>query len=254
MTLAWSWSRASRTGSSHIKHGERRQDAVLCGGVSGKSDIFFSAISDGAGSAVCGGHGAALTVRLFASRFREYAQFAHSMPDNDTLCEWLDDLRDLIAICAERRKRLISDFACTLVFAASNGSESCFFKIGDGASSYRSRLDNQWKVPIWPTHGEFASTTFFVTDARQPFSEYALIDEEIDAIISFTDGLELLALDMKNTQAFEPFFRGMIKPFEDSNSSGFQNNLADALANFLESERVCSRTDDDKTISIALRK
>lgn len=254
MTSAWTWARASCTGSSHIKHRERRQDAILCGVVNGNRDIFFSVISDGAGSAIYGGHGAALTVRLFSSRFKAHAEHKNELPDRDTLVDWLDELRDLIATSAARRNRSFSEFACTLIFAASDGLKSCFFKIGDGASCYRSCSDSSWKVPIWPSHGEFASTTFFVTDHKQPFSEYVSVDQSIDAVISFTDGLEMLALDMANANAFEPFFQGMIKPFEESKSSGFQNNLTDLLIKFLQSERVCSRTDDDKTISIALLK
>ena len=72
----------------------------------------------------------------------------------------------------------------------------------------------------WPSHGEYASTTFFVTDEPQPKLNLHRRSGAISALVAFTDGLERLALDFGATQAHAPFFQGIIGPVAASETAG----------------------------------
>ena len=62
-----------------------------------------------------------------------------------------------------------------------------------------------------------------------------------------TDGLQMLALDYANNIPHVPFFSPLFKLTTE------ENFTIEALSRFLESERVCERTDDDKTLVLAVR-
>jgi hypothetical protein len=40
--------------------------------------------------------------------------------------------------------------------------------VGDGACAVRLNNARSWLVPSWPAQGEYASTTYFVTDDPKP--------------------------------------------------------------------------------------
>ena len=62
-----------------------------------------------------------------------------------------------------------------------------------------------------------------------------------------TDGIQLLAVRYADNTAHEPFFEPLFEFAENPNSSNAE------LEEFLRSERVCERTDDDKTLVLAVR-
>ena len=70
----------------------------------------------------------------------------------------------------------------------------------------------------------------------------------------FTDGIERIALDFSNNTPYQPFFNRMIGPLLESQNFGKDQNLSKHLSNFLNSENVNSRTDDDKTLILAALK
>jgi hypothetical protein len=71
--------------------------------------------------------------------------------------------------------------------------------------------------------------------------------QEISGLAMLSDGIELLALCYKDNTAHEPFFTPMFEFAEKPGSTKAE------LEEFLESERVCDRTDDDKTLVLAVR-
>jgi hypothetical protein len=251
MIPKWSWARASCTGTSHLRRGERRQDAVLCGTLGPDASIFFGIVCDGAGSASHGGHGARLCSRLFARSLCAFVDQKGALPDEEILLSWLDEARDLISRSSSTRQLPHKAFAATLVVAVSDARSTCCFQIGDGAAVLRNAQTQDWVVPNWPFHGEYASTTSFFTDHPQPTVAYHLYEHPIDALCIFSDGLEGLALDFRSRTAFAPFFNGMIQPISGQAETGMNHSLSESLATFLCSERVTSRTDDDKTLVLA---
>lgn len=62
-----------------------------------------------------------------------------------------------------------------------------------------------------------------------------------------SDGIQLLALRYADNTAHDPFFRPL---FEFAGNPASTNA---ELEEFLRSERVCERTDDDKTLVLAIR-
>jgi hypothetical protein len=246
----WAWAGASCRGISHVKAGTRGQDAfsafTVCDG-----STFVTIVSDGAGSASHGGEGAALLCRTLATRLRAHFRSDADLPSEELLWSWLDHARDRIALAAERRGLTMRDFAATLVLTITDGSSSLVAHVGDGSSVVRERDGGTWRALSWPVQGQYASTTVFVTDDELQM-RVARSDTAIDAVATFTDGIERLALDFGAEQPHQPFFRGIILPLEESAGQGADRVLAPKLAAYLDSDAINARTDDDKTLVLAV--
>ena len=74
-------------------------------------------------------------------------------------------------------------------------------------------------------------------------------DEVLDAAL-LSDGLQLLALDYAHRAAHRPFFA----PFLQALRSAPQGELTVPLAEYLASEAISRRTDDDRTLVLATRR
>ena len=106
---------------------------------------------------------------------------------------------------------------------------------------------------IPPVKGEFYNETVFVTSAG--FSEHARYEvlpaAEVSGVAVLTDGLEMVSMDLADGTPHEPFFRTLFTLARDP-----EEDLAAAereLGDLLRSERICERTDDDKTLILAVR-
>ena len=99
--------------------------------------------------------------------------------------------------------------AATLVAAIVFNDYAVICHIGDGACVPRKRENISWQVPSWPAHGEYASSTYFVTDDPQPNLQYNLIEGEVLEVAVFSDGIERLVLDFSKKCASEGFFAPM---------------------------------------------
>jgi hypothetical protein len=124
--------------------------------------------------------------------------------------------------------------------------------IGDGACVLRKRGSMSWEVPSWPAHGEYASSTYFVTDDPQPNLQFSLIEGEVSELAVFSDGIERLVLDFSNKTAFEGFFDPMFRPLATL-GPGRERSLSASLRKYLDSPHVLERTDDDKSLVMAKR-
>lgn len=176
------------------------------------------------------------------------------IPTPEEALTWIQKTRDLIAAAAERRELSPRDFAATLVFAVTDGLKSLFVHVGDGGMAIRDEESGSWICPTWPNQGEYASTTFFVTDDTFPPVRICLIQNTISALAVFSDGIERLALNFAEEKAHEPFFDAMISPLDSAKVDGKIRDLCESLSQFLDSDRVNDRTDDDKTLVLATRK
>jgi hypothetical protein len=174
------------------------------------------------------------------------------LPTLEDLEGWVDEVRDCIYRTAELRGKEARDFAATMICAISDGRTTLCAHIGDGAVVLRERSTGRWVVGSWPDHGEYASTTTFVTDQPAAKLRVSYVECQVDVIAAFSDGIERLVLDMAAKAPAEGFFGVMALPVLTSEvASGRDHALSKHLKAFLGSEQVCARTDDDKTLIIA---
>lgn len=124
------------------------------------------------------------------------------------------------------------------------------FQIGDGAIV----IDhgNGFILPIPPMNGEYVSSTYFTTDSGAVETMRTVsLNCSVKRAAILTDGLERLALDMASKTPFAPFFKPLFDTLEKIDSE--QLDVAEkALIGFLDSEKVNSRTDDDKTLVLLM--
>jgi hypothetical protein len=177
-----------------------------------------------------------------------------NLPTGAQIESWVDFSRDRIFAVAERRGVLPREFASTLVLAISDSRATVIAHIGDGCVALKDETLNKWCTPSWPDHGEYASTTSFVTDDPAAKLRLSRHDGPICALVSFTDGLERLALDFASKQPFEKFFEGICRPLFGSSNLGRNRSLSQELKQYLNSSQINERTDDDKTLVLAVKK
>jgi Protein phosphatase 2C len=253
-STGWTWAGACRRGLSHQNAGLRLQDAFKCFVAAADNQPLIIVVSDGAGTAPYGGEAASLVCRTLTVLARTYFASCGDLPSDELLSSWLSEVREAINAAAARRSLGVRDFAATLILFISNGSETVVLHVGDGCAVIRDTDTNSWIAPSWPFHGEYASTTAFVTDEPSPNTSVVRHFGPISAVSVFSDGLERLALDLKARQPFAPFFDSVIAPVASSSSIGKDVELSSKLNAFLDSDGINSRSDDDKTLILAVRR
>ena len=246
---AWSWIAASLRGTAHAANGERRQDAFRV--LTAEPGVLIAVACDGAGSAAFGGPGAALAARVVTNRAKAWIDVAHAIPNPDMIELWIAEVRLALIVAADRRGCATATFATTLVLAISDGTKTITAHVGDGAIVARTADEPQLIALSWPDNGEYASTTYFVTDPC-PCVRMGLIEHcPIDRLALLTDGLERLALDFAARTAHPPFFDRMFAVAQPGTVRGRDQSLSRSLATFLDSDSVTARSDDDKTLILA---
>ncbi|WP_321405267.1 PP2C family serine/threonine-protein phosphatase [Maridesulfovibrio sp.] len=208
--------------------------------------FIFAIVADGAGSATFGAYGAWLTCRCLSVRFREWVRKKSELPPDEKLIDWINELRDQISAIALQRQTTSRQFATTLaaIFIAKN--EVVTLHVGD--SAIVGRKDKAWQVLCWPENGEYASSTYFVTDPFKPRLNIVRHPSGYDAFALFSDGVGDLALSYVKQTAHSQFFNPMFHPVDTSSGEGRLTELSDTLSAYLASPAVCERTDDDKTL------
>ena len=252
--MAWTYAHASVRGTSHVRAGTRLQDARKCFLVerSNSGQCFCAIVSDGAGSADYGGEGASIVCRTLGERSRASLSLSDALPTDEEIWAWIDEVRDRIHLAASNRESQARQFAATLVMVVATKSEILSIHIGDGAIVARNRETSAWCLISGPQNGEYASTTFFVTDDPAPALRILRQPNQFDALAAFSDGIENLVLDGATHAPAGSFFGPMARPLESATVTGHVESLSKGLAVFLGSDRVNDRTDDDKTLVMAV--
>ncbi|MEO9132310.1 MAG: PP2C family serine/threonine-protein phosphatase [Sphingomonas sp.] len=247
----WTWAAASRRGSAHAERGDRRQDAFRIVAPASTHDFLVLVACDGAGSASHGGEGASLTAWTLTECARTWLLDNSCLPERCDVTLWVQLARVLIANAATARGLAPADFSTTLVMAISNGASTLTVHVGDGAVIGRDMVSGTWLSLSWPENGEYAATTYFLTDEPEPRLRIALHETAIDRLAVMTDGLERMALNFTSAAPHAPFFEAMFRPVAASNVAGPNRPLSRQLAAYLDGKQVLARTDDDKTLILA---
>lgn len=179
---------AKVTGRSHILTGMPCQDAVKTRNLRNRACI---ALADGAGSKRHSKTGANVLVKLMTHEILDGFDriYARILESKGTLAEEIvgGSIR-VLEEKAKRRHRPLSDYACTLLFFACDGNRYVAGHIGDGAIV--GQFGKQLITLSEPQNGEYANTTFFVTDfdAVQRLRLYAGEFGEVLSVMLMSDG------------------------------------------------------------------
>ena len=152
---------------------------------------------------------------------------------------------DALTTQAARDGYLFEDLACTLLVFVATPNWVAAMQIGDGFIAVRCQQEG-YQLLFPPDKGEYVNETTFVTSANALRSlRVEVITGKPEYIFAATDGLERVAIKMSDFTPFAPFFA----PFEEYLQETSNPEKEDTyLMSFLNSERLNSRTDDDKTL------
>lgn len=208
------------------------------------------ACADGAGSAAHSERGANLACKHFVHTARTALETGR--PENlfreEIILGWYREVRSALAEEAIRLETTPRQLACTLLTAIIGENGSVFAQVGDGAIVVR---DEAELVPVfWPQAGDYINTTNFVSDSNFETAFQFAQRGRINEISLLTDGLQMLALNFSTRMAHAPFFEPMLAALRASQNA---DDLFVPLRAFLDSPAVNGRTDDDKTLLLAMR-
>lgn len=223
--------------------------AISCIPKLGASGLLL-VCSDGAGSVELGRVGAEITAQVVTSEVARLATADGELFGNGAWVGVVEVVRSTLEREAAIRDCGLGDLACTMVAAFVNSSGASVAQIGDGAIVAQGSDGTQVAI-TWPQHGEYANLTSFVTspDALDRL-EYAVIEDDLQALALFTDGLERLVLDFNHRTVPGGFLTPLWSALRSTDAlADFSRNLA----LFLRSERIRSRTDDDITLVLGVR-
>lgn len=251
-TSTWRILGASVAGTSHTKNGTPCQDAHAHRLLAG--DVAVLVTADGAGSAEHSDRGAAQAVETAADSLAEALHWLGWPPAEE---DWqplfeavFNRARESVIGLAEAQALPPRAFACTLLSVVASARGLSVAQVGDGLA-VAARNGGEWFLAATPQRGEYANETYFLTQpGRLPPVDVRFFAEPVHAVAAMTDGLLRLVLDLNRNEPHQPFFQPLL---------AFAAQVSDAeegtatLASFLSSERVCARTDDDKTLVLAVR-
>jgi hypothetical protein len=125
-----------------------------------------------------------------------------------------------------------------------------FFQIGDGAIV--ARAGDDYQTIFWPEQGEYANTTFFVSD--ETYRERLKVlhaPTSPEEVALFTDGLQNLVLSFSQKKAHAGFFQPLFHALKNDPDNEF-SDFSGQLKRFLSREDISARSDDDKTLVLAV--
>lgn len=252
--MTWRHLAASVTGRSHLSRNEPGQDYCRAGSIQiSDHDFFIGLAADGAGSTVHGGIGAEIACETIYSAIIGAVKESPDIASitKDTVCSWVETARKEIEQRAENDHQPFRDYACTLLGAVAGDDGTVFFQIGDGGIV---AADGEtYRTIFWPDQGEYANTTFFVTDEK--YLGHVMFGQSADipqAIAVFTDGLQNLVLSFSQKSVHAGFFKPLFTVLMQKPDTQF-TGLSQHLKNLLSRADISERSDDDKTLILAVR-
>ncbi len=251
----WRLISATVIGTSHVAAGSECQDRHLCKEIQTPyGPVLLLLVSDGAGSAAKSAVGAQLVCEVLQDQalqfFSEEGEVDHV--NARLIANWIQLFRDEIILQADSDGISEREYACTLLGAIIGLHSAALFQVGDGAIVYSTANGPAHSLAFWPERGEYENTTYFVTQASFfDQLQFAHIQETITDVALLSDGLQRLALDYQMKVAHRPFFSGLFSPMRAAEPHSLPS-LNGHLTTFLNSAKVNERTDDDKTLVLAV--
>jgi Protein phosphatase 2C len=253
---AWRSLSASVRGMSHRATDAPCQDYSLVEHLSSAEGepILVLVAADGAGSAAQAAMGARLACSSFVEGVLSYIQAGGTLAalTREGAEAWIAHIASRLSAYAYAEELELRDLASTLLAAVVGTSGVAYLQIGDGAIVV-GQNGGGYRPIFWPQSGEYANTTYFVTD-NSPIDhlDFELSFDLPDEIALLTDGLQMLALTYATKGAHAPFFRPLFARLRDEPEHQI-GDLRDALMAWLDSPKINARTDDDKTLVLIAR-
>lgn len=251
--MVWRAIVRSSVGTSHTKRQMPCQDYGQY--IIAADDVFVGAVSDGAGSAKHAELGAELAVKTALFNAGEWLERQkNSLPlskqQAETIFGWL--LETVVTALKQEAANSgysLNDLACTLLIFIAAPDWVAAMQVGDGFIVAGSQ-SHEYHLLFQPSKGEFINETTFVTafNALDEMQVCVRLGHQ-EFICAATDGLERVAIRLDDWMPFARFFR----PLQDymwATSSPEQED--EYIRNFLDSERLNARTDDDKTLLLCV--
>ena len=249
--MTWKWIGTSVTGQSHIDRNEKGQDYCETRVIQlSEKEFFISLVSDGAGSTINGGRGAEIACKAMMDTIISNIRIEDiAVISEEEIKGWISSARDSLDAIAQKNDLPLREYACTLLGAVISDHNSFFFQIGDGGIV--TNFEAQYEPVFWPEQGEYANTTFFVSD--ETFLKHIMVKKFNSApkeIALFTDGLQNLVLSYSEKNAHSGFFTPLFDFVRNRPNNDF-TDLAQQLRQFLNRPEINARSDDDKTLVLA---
>jgi len=254
---SWRIAHASAIGLAHINQNTECQDRFACRTVktASEGEVLIAVVADGAGSTTDGQIGAEVACAVFAEEVEDFLNSKDASMKSlnaDFGRRWISYFQQKIGQTAQENKKELRDYASTLVGAVIGARCAVFYQIGDGGIVFSaSGARDSYRFAIAPVESEYVNVTDFVTDETAGERlRFELVEEAVEDLILFSDGIYAVAVDYVNNKPHEPFLMPMIAPLRNGAATG---GLNEKLENFLASPKINEKTDDDKTIILASR-
>ncbi len=250
--MTWRVVAASAIGTSHIADNRACEDSCWAN-VDTRADgeCFLSMfVADGAGSAGYGGDGAELAIQAAAEFVGAKLRLPEFAVCDQLAVDILTVIRDRIYSEADRRAIKARELACTFLGLLSSPTATLVMQLGDGGVVLD--VGNGLEIPIVPMVGEYANMTHFVTeDGAIDILQTKTYPQQVVRAAVFSDGLQRLAIHLATNTPHAPFFNRFF-PVMSTSTDEHLDEIDSALLRFLKSPAVNERTDDDKTLALAV--
>ncbi|MGN6420378.1 MAG: PP2C family serine/threonine-protein phosphatase [Pseudobacter sp.] len=252
--MIWKAIGQSITGTSHLQSQRGCEDAVAFTTLAlpEGDEALICCVSDGAGSAIHAAKASSYTVHNTVQAISKHLSTFGTIEENGII-EILEQVYDHLRQMADEKEENINEYSCTLLGAVITEFSALFFQVGDGAIIRYTNV-NQYTTIWWPHNGEYSNTTaFLVDDPNMSHLRIMRLQETIKEIAVFTDGLQLLTLNNETLSVHQPFFHDLFKWLRMATEEEHLAVLQRKLGEYLNSEPINNRTDDDKTLFLATR-
>jgi len=249
--------RAVTRSSVGISHRKQQMPCQDYGDWKIMNNVIIGAVADGAGSAKYADIGAKLAVKTvlgyltgIEAWLQKRKRFYHSSPLSEpearkVFAKTVKKVLSALQKQATQEGYAIADLACTLLVVIGTPTSVAAMQIGDGFIVVRCQ-SSEPQLLFQPEKGEYLNQTTFVTSANALESmQVSVCLGQQEFICVATDGLERVAIRMSDWTPFTPFFQPLEEYLRENSILDREDEY---LMNFLDSDRLNARTDDDKTL------
>lgn len=252
-TMNWKCIGTTSIGTSHVLSQKTCEDALSFQIITFTvNEVLIAIISDGAGSAKYAEKASKIVTKEGVQYLKKLIENNHQINSSSiySLAEYLYNILEEEAVRLETN---INEFSCTFLGCILFSNCSILFQIGDGIIVQRDDFDF-YSCSLIPQNGEYSNTTnFLVDDVGFGNLNIKELDYSIDEIAITTDGLQTLILKNDSNEIHQPFFTNLFKWLRLAKTDFDINILNQKLSEYLSSDLINARTDDDKTLFLATR-